>query len=229
MATGAQVHDINSIRLFRAALVKFTESSSVSLIDGEGEFLRKMNWLQSEQEPFWVSQVRKWTEEVSRAIDLVRQKRIFKDFLGRQQSTADEEKYLKQCRNRLQEAETKLAATRRYGRDLQREHLLLKGGVQRLSTILSGDMPKALAMLDGAVARLEAYVDSSPEMAGSTAEMTPSGAPSGTADGAMHRAADEAKEADKADEANRESNAGDNPAAGAEVKPSTTPAPPDTH
>ncbi len=186
MAGGAKVHDIDTIRSFRAALVKFAENVSVALIDGEGEIVKKMNWLQTEQDLYWKQQIRKWTDEVSRAIDKVREKRIFKDSLGRQQSTVDEEKYLKKCRLKLEECEHKHAATKRYLRELQREHLLYRGGVQRLSTIVSADVPHALAMLDGITSTLDAYVNTGPSLAESTAEV------SAATDQTMKRAADEA-------------------------------------
>ena len=175
MATGAKVHDTEAIRLFRAALVKFTENVSIALVDGEHEVTRKINWLQSEADQFWQAQVRKWQEEVSRAIDAVRQKRIFKDSLGRQQSTVDEEKHLKICRLRLDEAETKLKNTRRWARDLQREHLLLRGGIQRLATMASADLPQALAVLDRVTASLQAYMDAAPTEVASSAEGTAAG------------------------------------------------------
>lgn len=191
MSSGARVHDIDTIRLFRAALVKFTESSSVALTDAEGEVLRKLNWLESEQDRFWQMQVRKWTEEVAKAKDAVRQKTIFKDSLGRTQSAVDEMKHLKKCQAALDTSEEKLKNTRRHARELQREHLLYRGGVQRFATILSADMPTAVAALDRIVAQLEAYTAAGPAMATSEAgseATTPLGA---DAEGTMKRAVEE--------------------------------------
>lgn len=169
MAQGAKVQDIQAIRQFRAALVKFVESAGVALTDAEGEITRKMSWLETEQPYFWSSQVRKWTEEVNRAKDAVRQKRIFKDSLGRPQSTVDEEKHLKKCQKILEQAEQKLENTRRHAKQLQREHLLYRGGVQRLATALSSDLPNAIALLDRITDQLQQYVASSPVLVGSEA------------------------------------------------------------
>lgn len=165
----ARVQDLDVIRHFRAALVKFLESANSALTDADGEITRKIGWLEGEQEHFWTMQVRKWHEEVNRAKDAVRQKRIFKDSLGRQQSTVDEEKHLKKCQKILEEAEQKLANTRRHAKQLQREHLLYRGGVQRLATALSSDMPNAIAMLDRVTVQLEKYVSAAPTLATSDA------------------------------------------------------------
>lgn len=170
MSGPARVHDIDAIRAFRAHLIKFMESANSALTDADSEILRKINWLEGEQDSYWVSQGRKWTEEVARAKDAVRQKRIFKDALGRQQSTVDEEKKLKICQARLEECETKLAATRRHARALMREHLLYRGTVQALSTHLSADMPRAVAMIDSVTQRLQQYVAAGPSLATSTAD-----------------------------------------------------------
>jgi flagellin-specific chaperone FliS len=133
-------------------------------------------------------QVRKWNEEVNRAKDAVRQKRIFKDSLGRQQSTVDEEKHLKKCQRILEEAEQKLANTRRHAKQLQREHLLYRGGVQRLATALASDMPNAIAMLDRVTEQLEKYVSAAPTLATSDAGPDQAGTFGTEAAGSMKRA-----------------------------------------
>jgi hypothetical protein len=199
----ARVHDIDVIRQFRAALVKFLESANSALTDSDGEITRKIGWLEGEQQHFWSMQVRKWNEEVNRAKDAVRQKRIFKDSLGRQQSTVDEEKHLKKCQRTLEEAEQKLENTRRHAKQLQREHLLYRGGVQRLATALSSDMPNAIAMLDRVTVQLEKYVSAAPTLATSEAGPDTTGAFGTDADGSMKRAVepeDDRKKSDGGDE-----------------------------
>ncbi|HEY0009543.1 MAG TPA: hypothetical protein VGB55_12525 [Tepidisphaeraceae bacterium] len=196
MSNGARVNDVEAIGRFRAALIKFMEAGNVALADSEGDVVRKLMWLESEQDSFWVSQVRKWTEAVDKAKDAVRQKRIFKDGLGRQQSVVDEEKHLRRCQAVLAEAETKLANTRKYARQLQRDHLLYRGGVQRLSTMISSDLPKAVAMLDTVTTKLDAYFAAAPTLAGSEAGPAQGVLRHETEGPAVKRAAAEEPEAD---------------------------------
>jgi hypothetical protein len=194
MGDRANVSDLDSIRLFRAALVKFVESANTGITDSDGEIVSKISWLETEQKAYWTAQQRKWTEAVSKAIDAVRQKRVFKDSFGRPQSTIDEEKHLKKCRQTLEEVEQKLANTRRAAMQLQREHLLYRGGVQRLMTMLASDMPRALAMLDRVVAQIEAYAAVTPTLV--TSEATPDSVATGEGEGNMTRPADAQETAD---------------------------------
>lgn len=191
MTGQARINDIDAIRAFRAHVIKFMESANAALSDADSEILRKINWLEGDQDSYWVQQVRKWTEEVARARDAVRQKRIFKDALGRQQSTVDEEKKLKICQARLEECETKLANTRKHARALMREHLLYRGTVQSLSTHLSADMPNAVAMLDSVTTRLQQYIAAGPAEVTSSADGPTQGSIAPTDAGAsMSRPAD---------------------------------------
>ncbi|HEX8342993.1 MAG TPA: hypothetical protein VF624_18975 [Tepidisphaeraceae bacterium] len=197
MSERANISDLDSIRQFRAALVKFTETANTGVTDSDGEIVSKISWLDSEQTPYWIAQNRKWTEAVSKAIDAVRQKRVFKDSFGRPQSTVDEEKHLRNCRLKLEEAEAKLAATRRAVTQLQREHLLYRGGVQRLMTMLASDMPGAIAMLDRVVAQIEAYAASGPTLVTSESAQSTAETGGSPADGNMKRAAEPHEEPER--------------------------------
>ena len=59
----------------------------------------------------------------------------------------------------LEHATERAENVRRSIPKLQREILLYKGQVQRLSTFLAGDIPTAAAKLDRMTATLEAYVN----------------------------------------------------------------------
>src|SRR3712207_6247238 len=113
MSEAARVDSIDALRRFRAAMIKFCDAANVALGDAEADMSRMQNWLENEQASHWQSQVRKRTEIVSKAKDAVRQKKIFKDATGRQQSALDEEKALKIAQARLEEAERKLKAVQR--------------------------------------------------------------------------------------------------------------------
>lgn len=169
MSTGARVSNPESIKYFRAALVKFIESASTAVTDSEGEILRKMGWLENEMDLFWQQQIRKWQDNVARAKEAVRMKKLYKDSSGRTSSAVDEEKALKKAQATLAMAEEKLANCRKHSRQLQREHLMYRGGVQRLQTMLSSDLSNAVTMLENVLQKLDAYFEAGPAMAESTA------------------------------------------------------------
>ena len=158
MPVGARVESVDALRSFRAALVKFAEAANVALGDAESELQRTLMWLETEQDTYWQHQVRKWTDAVAAAKEKVREKKLFRDSSGRFPSAVDEEKRLKLCVQRMEEAQQKLVNTRKWARKLQRELHNYKGGVSALSTNVAHDIPLAIARLDKMGGILDAYV-----------------------------------------------------------------------
>ncbi|MGN6505370.1 MAG: hypothetical protein ACTHM6_07390 [Tepidisphaeraceae bacterium] len=200
MAQGARVNDVDVIRAFRATLVKFIEAGGTAVTDAEGEILKKMAWLEQEQEMYWTQAIRKLQDMLVRAKEQLRMKKLFKDSSGRTASAVDEEKQVKMIQAKLLEAEQKQAATKRYAKQLQRDHLMYRGGVQRLQTMLSSDLPNAVAMLEAAVVKLDQYMAAAPVLTTSDAGAmaAPAGA-EGSGDENMKRAAEPDAEENKVD------------------------------
>lgn len=155
----ARVDSFDALNLFRAALWKFQEAATIALGDAESELHRIQMWLETEQQSFWQGQIRKRQEIVSRCKEAVRMKKVFKDSSGRQQSAVDEEKALQLAMRRLEEAEQKLAYTRKWARVLQKEIEMYKGGVARFATDVQGEIPAAAAHLEKLLTKLDAYVN----------------------------------------------------------------------
>ncbi|HXE52956.1 MAG TPA: hypothetical protein VN541_08080 [Tepidisphaeraceae bacterium] len=162
MAEGARVDSILVLTDFKAVLWKFRESAERALGDAESEMQRVLVWLETEQDSHWQHQIRKCQETVVRCKEAVRMKTIFKDAAGRQQSAVDEEKALRIAVRKLQEAEQKLAAVRRWSRQLQKEIGLYKGSVQRFATTVQSEIPAAAAHLESLAAKLDAYASLTP-------------------------------------------------------------------
>jgi hypothetical protein len=157
MSGYARVDSVDALKSFRQALVKFAETANTALADAEGEMNRTLVWLETEQHTFWTAQIRKRHDDVERCKDAVRQKKLYKSPTGSTQSAVEEEKLLKIAQRRLEEAETKLKNVKRYTPRLQKEISIYKGGVQRLSTTVSADIPVAISRLDKMLAALQAY------------------------------------------------------------------------
>ena len=155
----ARVENIDAIKAFKAALWRFAELANAALCDADADATGTLRWLENEQRVYWQNAVRKSQELVSRCEEALRHKKIFKDASGRTPSAVDEEKALAKAKRMLEHATERLENTRRYIPKLQREIMLYKGHVQRLSTFVAGDVPAAAAKLDKIVARLEAYVN----------------------------------------------------------------------
>ena len=154
----ARVDSIDSLRSFRVALIKFGEEANTALASAEAEMQRVMGWLERDQLSFWQFQLRKRQEGLSRAQEALRQKKLFPDAAGRFPTPIEEEKAVRKWKAAVEEAETKLAACKKYARLLQREIMNYKGGVNRFATAVQSQLPAAVARLDRMVGKLEAYV-----------------------------------------------------------------------
>jgi len=169
MSNPARVESIEALKMFRRAIIKFAEAATVAMGDAESEMQRRLNWLENEQDSHWQGQIRKRQEEVSKCRDAVRQKKLFKDFAGRTPSADQEEKALRIALARLEEAERKLAAVRKYAKKLPREMEVYKGTVQRFATTVQSDLPTAAGKLDAMIRKLEEYAALGPAAAASVA------------------------------------------------------------
>jgi hypothetical protein len=157
MSETARIDSIAELRAFRVALIKFVESCTVALGDAESDMQRTMTWLERDQLTFWNGQLAKRAELVTRAKEAVRMKKLYRSPTGATQSAVDEEKALRVAIRLLEEAEQKIVACKQWGRRLQKEIMLYKGGVTRFTSVLGGDVPRALAMLDSMAGSLEEY------------------------------------------------------------------------
>lgn len=185
MGEAARVDSIEALRAFKTALWKFQESATVALGDAEAEMHRVMVWLETEQDSYWQGQIRKRQQEVARGKEAVRMKRVFKDATGRPQSAIEEEKALQQMQRKLQEAEQKLAATKRWSRVMQKEVEMYKGGVQRFATTVQSGIPAGVAALESLATKLDAYIAA--QMAAGYGGGTPAGSVAGPSDPSMSR------------------------------------------
>jgi hypothetical protein len=158
MSNTARVDSIDTLKVFRVALIKFGEEANVALASAESEMLRMMGWLERDQVTFWQFQIRKRQEGLERAQEALRMKKLFPDASGRFPTPVEEEKAVRKWKAALEEAQEKLANCKKYSRVLQREIMNYKGGVQRFSTWVQAEVPNAVARLDRMVGKLEAYV-----------------------------------------------------------------------
>jgi hypothetical protein len=157
MSGFARIDSVDSLRQFRTVLVKFAEHAQVALGDAEGEMQRVLVWLETEASTYWSGQIRKRHDWVEKCKEAVRQKKLFKSPTGSTQSAVEEEKALRAAMKKEEEAVEKLKNVRRYVPRLQKEISIYKGGVQRLTTTVSADIPLAISRLDKMVQALDAY------------------------------------------------------------------------
>ena len=121
MSEQVRVEDIHAFTLFRTALIKFAQASSNALASAESEISRTKSWLENEQTTYWQSQLRKRTEELTKARDALRQKKLYKDSSGRVPSAVDEEKAMSRAAAAVEYVNEKINAVKRWRPRLEKE------------------------------------------------------------------------------------------------------------
>lgn len=158
MSKVAKVQNIEVLKEFRLALLAFAEKATNAVGEADAEVQRVTSWVENEQSTFWASEGRKRQAAVNKAKEDLRFKQLFKSPSGGKASTVDEEKALASAMRKLAEAEQKMAAVKKWSRQLNKEGHMYRGSVQRLATTVSVDVPNAAAKINRMLIALDAYI-----------------------------------------------------------------------
>jgi len=153
----ARITDVAVLADFRAALAEFALAARQGLIAIELEVRRALDWISNDRAVYWQSEVRRSTDILARAKDELAHSRTFKRIGDYTPSCVEEKKAVDIARRRLEHAEQKVAAVRRWALTAQRAVDEFQGPVQQLLGMLDGDVPRALATLERMSIALEKY------------------------------------------------------------------------
>jgi hypothetical protein len=158
MNPGAGVTSLDALSEWYAALVEFRGEAQNALSSLALSLQRAADWL-DQQEQYWRRQIRVLEEEVSQAkTELMN--RQFTDFLGQKLDCSVQEENLRRARARLEFAEDRLGATRRWSKRLPQETRdVYDGPTRHLGFFLDGELPRALAALERQLTALEKYAN----------------------------------------------------------------------
>lgn len=153
----AKVTSIDVIEHFAAALKGFGEDAKTALDGVDMELRRALNWIQREQKDFWTQRIRRGWDEVNIARKELERKMMFHVGDDRP-SCHDERLALEAAKRRLQLAQQKLEAVKRWSHRAEREVNEYIGAVQQLRRWMEFDLPEAQADLARMARALEDYV-----------------------------------------------------------------------
>lgn len=156
---GASVESIDALRDFRARFCKLAEQAQAALLEAEGELTRTGDWLTHSQTLHWKNQLRIRGEELTRARSALNRKKNERSPTGARQSCVEEEKAFKKAQARLEEAQRKDAATKRWVRQLEQTAFTYRPVAQALLTTVEADVPRALVRVDQMIDALAAYLE----------------------------------------------------------------------
>ncbi len=200
MSTAARVDSTDAIKDFRIYMTKFQEGASLAIGDADSDVNRAARWLEGEGLNYWMAVVRKRQEEVAKAEEAFRFKRLYKDSSGSMPSEVEEQKAVQTAKRKLADAQEKLANVKKWTRQLQKEIVIYRGGISGFANTVSSGVPAAVAHLGVTLDHLDKYTEIS---AGTGAEGPEAaaagvGAASEGAGPSMSRAAEEAPTAKEA-------------------------------
>jgi hypothetical protein len=157
MAHSANLTSIDSLDELKGALVRFDAQVQDAIIQLNLASRRPLEWLEHDRSRYWPREGRKAADAVSEA----------KLTLASAQATIDpndhracyeERKLLEKAKRRLDLAERKSAAVRRWISELRKEVEEFEVQSAKLQHYLESDLPKAIAALARMAGALDQYV-----------------------------------------------------------------------
>ena len=157
----ANVRNIEAIRDFRAALMKFAEEAESALQSMQMDTHRAFEWIEHDRPHYWTIQVRK-------AFDLVAATRSalntcqMRTVAGHRSACIEEKQAYAQAKRRLQHCQEQVARVQRWGQKVRHDADEFRGRLAGLKKLLDVDIPKALALLEKTAMVLESYAEIGP-------------------------------------------------------------------
>jgi predicted nucleic acid-binding Zn-ribbon protein len=161
MPEGAKVTSVDALDAFRAALVLYLSKARPTLDEINTEVVRLRVWLESDRRVYWEKQVRRCALKLEEA----RQAVFSAEMSNLRKSTTAERMAVTKAQREMADAETKLAAVKKWISDFESRVAPLAKQLERLQSFLSSGLPQAHAYLAEAIKTLEAYTNIAPPAA----------------------------------------------------------------
>ena len=161
MGEQAAVQSIEALREFRIALAIFAEEAMAALGAVDMEVRRTIQWVQFDRRPYWQEQIKRRREQVSMAQAEVFRRKLQKtdDYTP---AMSEQKELLRKAEAALREAEHRAGLVKKWEPALQQAALEYRATTRRISSIASGEVPRAIAVLCRMIEALEAYVSEAP-------------------------------------------------------------------
>ena len=155
MPQQAHVTSVEAIDSFRANLIIYLSKARPTLEELTAEVVRTRVWLESDRRAYWEAQTRMRGKELEEA-----QQALFSARLGMlRKETAAEQMAVHRAKRALDEAVDKLRVVRRWNREFDGRVQPLVKQMEKLHTVLTNEMVKAVAFLVAAINTLAAYAE----------------------------------------------------------------------
>lgn len=167
MAGQAQITSVEALEAFRSDLIVYLSQMQPVLDEIGSDVVRMKFWLQNDQRQLWEGQLRQRRRKLEEA-----QAELFNARLSTfQDSTILPQMAVQKAQRAVEEAEQKMAALKKWERELEAQSTPLVKQVDQLKGFLTSDMNQAITYLTQVIKTLEAYKEVVPT--GSSAPNTP--------------------------------------------------------
>jgi hypothetical protein len=157
MSTQAAVHSIDALKDFRVALALFSDDALAALGAVDMEARRTLQWLQHNRRAYWHEQIKKRREKVAEV-----RAEVFRRKLAKKADYApiygEQKDLLRQAEASLRDAELRANLVKKWEPALQQAVLEYHGSTRRIKDLASGEVPRALILLERMIDALEAYL-----------------------------------------------------------------------
>jgi hypothetical protein len=157
MSDQADVKSIDTLAFVKGALVAFAHESGQAVSEVEIQGQRAVDWITVDQAAFWKAEVRRRTDQVNQARKDLEHCRTFKKVGDNAPSCIEEKKALDKAKQRLDHAEQKAEAVRRWTPVVQQQFRETCVRLVRFREVIDVDCPKAVAQLERMLKALDAY------------------------------------------------------------------------
>ena len=174
MPERAHVTSVDAIKAFKTSLIVYLSKARPTLEEISADILRLRLWLQDEQRVYWEGEIRRRARKLEDA-----QQAMFSARMSNlSDATAAEQMALNRAKRAMDEAQEKLRTVKRWTRDFDSRVEPMAKQLEKLQTMFSEEMPRAVTYLTHAISSLDAYANVG-QPAGSADAAAP--APAGTA------------------------------------------------
>jgi hypothetical protein len=157
MSDQADVKSIDTRAFIKAALASYAHESGQALGEVELEGRRGVEYVTVDRAAHWKNEVRRAGDAVNKAIKDLEHCRAFKKVGDNQPSCVEEKKNLDKARKRLEYAERKEAAVRRWKPVVEQQFRETCVRLVHFREVIDVNCPKAMAVLERMLKALDAY------------------------------------------------------------------------
>jgi hypothetical protein len=158
MPQQAQISSVEAIESFRASLIVYLSQTRPLLEEISREAMQTRLWLQNDQRRHWEHEMRCRLRKLEEA----RQELFAAKLSKLQEASSLHHMAVQRAQRAVDEAEGKLAAIKKWTRDLDDRAAPLTKQVEQLHGFLITDMGKAVTYLDQILSAVAAYRDVAP-------------------------------------------------------------------